>query len=152
MLSDRPRRLACCVGYTRQPLDIKTIKGVTIQDSRGPCRLSAVMWVTSDVKQRRVKYLSLKNDDKYFIEHLKRLDITTHANVYWSYWTVLTVFVSVYIFVRFHTTGIDVCASAQHQWVKKVLEKLRYSSIFNSMLYRLKYMLNHYQMCVIQGS
>lgn len=43
LLSDRPKKLACCVKYTQRPISMNAINGVTIQDSRGPCRLSAIM-------------------------------------------------------------------------------------------------------------
>ncbi|XP_062409701.1 eotaxin [Sardina pilchardus] len=44
----RPKKSACCVKYTKRPISITTIKGVTIQDSRGPCRLNAVIFHTTN--------------------------------------------------------------------------------------------------------
>lgn len=43
----RPKKLACCVKYTQRPISMNAINGVTIQDSRGPCRLSAIIFHTT---------------------------------------------------------------------------------------------------------
>lgn len=101
LLSDRPKKLACCVKYTTRPISKNDINGVTIQDSRGPCRLNAIMWV-----------------------HY------TSSKLWWNL-TETTFHKLTYIYLlRFHTTTMDICATSKDSWVKRILQQLRYSNVF----------------------
>ncbi|TSO57302.1 C-C motif chemokine 20 [Bagarius yarrelli] len=65
-----PLNHACCIKYTRTPLDFKVIKGYAVQSSREVCRIDAIIFLTKSNKK--------------------------------------------------------VCASAEDEWVQKVLDQLRY--------------------------
>lgn len=43
VMLDGPLTHACCVKYTRTPLDFKLIKGFAEQSSREVCRIDAIM-------------------------------------------------------------------------------------------------------------
>lgn len=43
VLLDGPLNHACCVKYTRTPLDFNVIKGFAEQSSREVCRIDAIM-------------------------------------------------------------------------------------------------------------
>ncbi|KAG5286109.1 hypothetical protein AALO_G00011040 [Alosa alosa] len=68
----RPKRAACCVKFTKRPISVNIIKGVTIQDSRGPCRLSAVIFhtttttdVCATIRHKWVKKVLEQLSDKF---------------------------------------------------------------------------------------
>ncbi|KAM9501487.1 C-C motif chemokine 20 [Clarias gariepinus] len=63
-----PMNHACCVKYTRTPLDFKVIKGFAEQSSREVCRIDAIIFIT-----KRNKKVCASAHDDWVRNILKRL-------------------------------------------------------------------------------
>ncbi|XP_072543073.1 C-C motif chemokine 20 [Salminus brasiliensis] len=63
-----PQNHACCVKYTRKPLDFKLIKGYIEQSSREVCRIDAIIFLT-----KRNKKVCASSADEWVKVVLRRL-------------------------------------------------------------------------------
>ncbi|XP_027004357.1 C-C motif chemokine 20 [Tachysurus fulvidraco] len=63
-----PLNHACCIKYTRTPVDFKMIKGFAEQSSREVCRIDAIIFLT-----KRNKKVCASAEDEWVKKVLERL-------------------------------------------------------------------------------